>query len=265
MRPAILFVLISLPLVAQPAAPHFEVASVRPNDSGSTSMKLPLPVGGRFTATNILPRVLIAFAYNVQGFEISGGPGWISSDRFDISAKAESTSFTLDQYRQMLQLLLAERFQLTVHRETKEMPVYALVPAKGGPKLSPADPKACVVMGPNAPPPPARAPNEPAPMACGTFFTGPNSLDGRTLSPAGLANTLSIIVGRPVIDKTGLAGTFDIHLEFTPEGTSLTAQNATDDPSIFTAIQQQLGLRLESQKAPGEVLVIDHVEKPDAN
>lgn len=228
-------------------------------------MKFALPAGGRFAVANVALRTLIAFAYNVQGFQISGGPGWISSDRFDISAKSEATNFTMDQYRQMLQSLLEERFRLGVHRETKEMPVFALVSAKGGPKLPRADPKACVAAGPGAPPPSPRAPSEPVPMACGTFFTGPNSLDARAMTTARIAETLSMMVNRTVIDHTGLSGTFDVHLEFAPEGTSLQNQNARDDPSIFTAVQQQLGLRLESQRGPAEVLVIDRVEKPDPN
>jgi uncharacterized protein (TIGR03435 family) len=261
-------ILATLPLQAT-AQPRFEVASVRLNDSGSTSMKLPPPTGGRFTATNIPLKVLISYAYGVQGFEISGGPGWMSTDRYDIAAKTDAAVLDMNGYKSMLQALLVDRFKLGVHRETKDVPIFALVPAKSGPKLTPADASGCVAMGPNAPPPPPRAPSDPAPTACGTFFTGPNTLDGKSMSMSGLANTLSIMVGRPVIDKTGIPGIFDIHMEFAPGGTNLPAQSTDPDssglPSIFTAIQQQLGLRLESQKGPGQVLVIDHVEKPDAN
>lgn len=273
-------------LEAQNAAaePHFEVASVRPNTSGTTSMKFPLPSGGRFTVTNVNLKILVAFAYNVQGFGISGGPAWMGSDGYDVTARAEASNLDMNQYKSMLQALLRDRFKLAVHKEAKQAPVYALLPAKGGPKLPPSDPGGCVRSGPNLPPPRlssplARAPGEPAPVTCGTFFTGPSSLDARSMSMAQLANTLSIMVGRPALDKTELSGTFDIHLEFAPEGTALGNRplnnqpepdaagnsDASGLPSIFTALQQTLGLRLESQTGTTDVLVIDHVERPDPN
>jgi uncharacterized protein (TIGR03435 family) len=166
----------------------------------------------------------------------------------------------------MLQTLLADRFKLAVHRETKEMLTYSLVQTKNGAKLSEGNDESCVAV------PPAPAPGQPSPVACGTFFTGPSSLDARKMSMAQFANTLSIIMGRPVVDRTGLTGAWDIHLEFTPEGTAglgqtrpgLNAEPPTADdarPSIFEALQRQLGLKLESKKAPSEILAIDHVER----
>jgi bla regulator protein blaR1 len=276
-------VLLSVEMVAFQASGQtavtrqFEVSSIKPNGSGSGGMKFPLPSGGRFTATNVTLKVLVAFAYNVQGFEVSGVPGvpgWMSSDRYDVMAKAESGNLNnMDQYKLMLQTLLKDRFKLVAHSETREASIYALLPAKSGPKLSPADPAGCV--RPDSPPPP-RMPGEPIPVACGAFFTGPSSLDGRTMSMAQLANTLSIMVGRPVVDKTKIGGTFDIRIEFAPESTALARQSnpqPTDAgnpdvsglPSIFTALQQQLGLRLDSRKGPADVLVIDGVQRPSEN
>jgi len=267
--------------VATAARPEFEVASIKPNTSASTTMKFPFPSGGRFNGTNVTLKTLISFAYKVQGFEVSGGPGWIGSDRYDVTAKAAESNIGLEQYRLMLQSLLAGRFQLAVHRETKEMPVYAVLPGKGGPRLPDADPKGCVTAGANSPPP---APSltgplygglsQPPLVACGGFFTGPFSLDGRKMAMQQFVDALSIVLVRRVVDQTGFPGTFDIHLEFSPEGTVLDRRgpgdvdspaNAvnpdTSRPSIFTALQEQLGLKLESQKGLADVLVIDHLER----
>ena len=120
--------------------PEFEVASIKPNTSASSTMKFPFPSGGRFTATNINLKTLISFAYKVQGFEVSGGPGWAYSswvdfDRYDVNARAADSNIGIDQLRPMLQSLLGDRFQLAVHRETKEVPVYAVLPPKNGRRL----------------------------------------------------------------------------------------------------------------------------------
>jgi uncharacterized protein (TIGR03435 family) len=258
---------------APAARPEFEVASIKPNDSGSTSMKFPFPSGGRLTSTNINLKTLISFAYKVPGFEVTGGPGWVNSDRYDVTAKSAETNIGVDQYRLMVQSLLADRFQLAVHRETKEVPVYAVLPAKNGPRLPEAKPGSCIAPVPNEPLPP-RAPGQPAPLVCGGFFTGPSSLDGGKMTMAQFVDALSIVLGRRAIDQTGFKGTFDVHLEFAPEGTALDRRRVgdidspanqgnpdTSRPSIFTAVQEQLGLKLESQKGPAEMLVIDRVER----
>jgi len=237
------------------------------------------PVGGRFTATNVGLKMLIVLAYNVKSFEISGGPGWIDSDGYDINAKAADTNTSLDQLRPMLQTLLENRFQLKVHRETKEMPVYALMLAKNGPKLPEAKDGGCIKFGPDSPPPPPPSPGQLPPILCGGFLRAPNLLQAGKVDMKQLVNVLSDVLGRPVIDKTGFTGTFDVKLEFSPEGTSfgggfgrggvalIGGPPPGDDakPSIFTAVQDQLGLKLESQKGPGEVLVIDHAEKASEN
>jgi uncharacterized protein (TIGR03435 family) len=253
------------------ARPEFEAASIKPNTSGARGIMI-RPVGGRFTATNITLRMLILYAYKVRNFELSGGPGWIDSDRYDITAKAEDGRSAEDQLQLMTQRLLEDRFELVVHRETKEMPVYVLLSGKNGPKLPEANQKGCSALDPNSPPPwsPGQAP------PCGAFRMGPNHIEGWKIDMPLFVGALSDIVGRPVMDKTGFTGTFDVHLEFTPEGTAfagglpgmpggLPQGIDTSGPSIFTAAQERLGLKLESQKAPAEILVIDHAEKPSEN
>jgi uncharacterized protein (TIGR03435 family) len=261
------------------ARPQFEVASIKPNTSGNNMVMVRPPVGGRFTATNARLRMLIGLAYNKQDFEISGGPAWLGSDGFDIEAKAADSSVGPDQMRPMLQKLLEDRFQLKVHREPRDVPVYALVAGKNGPKLPDAKEGGCTAFNSTGPPPPPPAPGQFPPTPCGGFFMGPNHLEGGKIDMEHLTNALSRLLGRPVIDKTGFKGTFDVKLDFSPEGTSMggrggfgppggppDAGNADNNlPTIFTALQDQLGLKLESQKGPGEVLVIDHAEKPSEN
>jgi uncharacterized protein (TIGR03435 family) len=257
--------------------PEFEVASVKPNTAGKNMVMIRPPAGGRFTATNARLKMLITIAYNVKNFEISGGPGWITSDGFDVEAKASDTNIGIEKLRPMLQTLLEDRFKLMVHREKKEMPVYALMVAKGGPKLPGAKEGGCTVFGPNTPPPPPPAPGQLPPIMCGGFLRTPNVLQAGKVTMTQLVNVLSDVLGRPVIDKTEFTGTFDVKLDFAPKGTAFGADGLgpppgglgpgfdTSGPSIFTALQEQLGLRLESQKGPGEVLVIDHAEKPSEN
>jgi uncharacterized protein (TIGR03435 family) len=237
--------------------------------------------------------MLVALAYKVQNFEISGGPAWINSDGYDINAKAADSTVGIDQLRPMLQTLLEDRFKLMVHRETKEVPVYALVAGKNGPKLPEAKEGGCTAFNPNSPPPPPPEPGRFPPTPCGGFFMGPNHLEGGKISMTQFVGALSNILGRPVIDKTGFTGTFDAKLDFSPEGTTFGGRGGfgppgappgggggdgpapgplpglppsdTSAPSIFTVVEEQLGLRLESQKGPGEILVIDHAEKASEN
>ena len=257
--------------------PEFEVASVKPNASGNNDLSMRPPVDGRFTATNVTLKMLIALAYKVRQLEISGGPTWITSDRYDINAKAADVNVSGDQSRFMLQRMLEERFKLEVHRETKELPVYALLPAKNGLKILDAKEGSCIATASN--PPRASTPGQPFIPVCGSFIVMPTGLEGKKISMAQLANTLSGIVGPPVIDKTGYAGGgFDFHLEFAREVTAslpnlasasgdngLGTAGDSAGPSIFTALQEQLGLKLEASKRPVEILVIDRAEKASAN
>jgi len=255
-------------LSAYAAGPQFEVVSVKPNISASDQVDFAAPVGGRFKATNVSVRMLIMRAYKVKNFEVSGGPSWIGSDRYDIAATSSDINNDEAQFKLMLQALLADRFKLAVHRETRQMPVYALLPAKDGLKLPEAMGN-CVEHG--TPPPSTPF------FLCGGFMMDGSHLEGRRISMAQFAGALSNMLGRPVIDQTGYGRAFDVRLEFAPEsiaalggggfGAPTLPSDAPDSstPTIFTAIQQQLGLPLESQKGPAGILVIDHAEKPSAN
>lgn len=272
-------------LIASVAAPQdalpqkkpaeFEVASVKPNTSGTMMVMIRPPMGGRFTATNARLKMLVAIAYNVRNFEISGGPNWIETDGFDIEAKAADPKVNIDGLRPMLQSLLEDRFQLKVRREAREVPVYALTLPKGASKLPEAKEGGCREMTPDKPPPPPPAPGQFPSTPCGGFFMGPNHLEGGRISMSQLANALTNILGQPVIDKSGFTGTFDVKLDFSPEGTAFTAGPAPPGlpapnfdnsmPNIFTAVQDGLGVKLESTKGPGNMLYIDHAEKPSEN
>jgi uncharacterized protein (TIGR03435 family) len=177
----------------------------------------------------------ILVAYGVQNYLIEGGPKWIDTDTYEITAKAAG-AFQRDQPAQMLQTLLADRFKLTVHREIKQRPVYTLVPGKNGARLHLSDPGGESFLGRRG-------------------RQGP--LIGQKASMSGLAATLSTIMERKVLDQTGLTRAYDFKLEFAPA-------DAIDSPlpSLFTALQQQLGLKLEAGNGPVEVLVVDHAEKP---
>lgn len=254
MRACILFLLASLGT----AQTTFEVASVKPNLSGAQGGSVRLTPGGRLVAQNAPMRMLITAAYDVRDFQLLGGPAWMASERFDIEAKAAGNP-SQDQISQMLQALLAERFQLMVHRETRELPIYRLMVAKGGSKLQAAKAGECTPMVP----PPARF--DPATLRpCGGFNNNVGMMLGGRVAMAKLASGLSRTLGRTVVDETGLSGSYDIELRWTPDD----AQPAPDSaapPSFFTAIQEQLGLRLESGRGPVEVLVVDRVERPTGN
>jgi len=216
--------------------------------------------------------MLIAIAYKVPNFEISGGPGWADSAGFDIEAKAADSKIGLEDLRPLLQSLLEDRFQLKVHRETKEASIYALQVAKNGPKLPDAKEGGCTEMKPDQPLPPPPPPGQYPPTPCGGFFMGPNHLVGGKISMTQFVNALTNITGRPVVDKTGFTGTFDVSIDFSPEGTALMRgipgpppQLDNSGPSLFTVLQDQLGLRLESEKGPEQIIVIDHAEKPSEN
>jgi uncharacterized protein (TIGR03435 family) len=230
--------------------------------------------------TNYPLRGLIQFAYQLQGFQVDGGPGWISSDRFDIVAKAEGDPPPVppggppDEMMLMLRTLLAERFKLAMHKETRELPVYALVIARADGKLGPrlhqssTDCQSLLTPRPGGPPPVAPAPG--ARPLCG-LRGGPASLTAGGFPLSQLASALSQRLQRVVVDRTGLTGNFDFDLTFAPDQIPKELQGPDappsppidpNAPSIFTALQEQLGLKLDSQKGPVEVSVIDRVERP---
>jgi len=256
------------------AAKTFEVASIKPSDPEARGVRIGLLPGGGLRANNVRLVQLIQFAYDVPNFQISGGPGWAASEGFDILAKGPQSADDRDLsqmkntermqigelVKQRLQALLAERFQLVIRRDSKEVPVFALVVAKNGPKLK-----------------------ESAEGDGGRqeLTTDRGDLTAQRVTMEMLANILTRRVQRPVLDKTGLKGTYDFKLEWSPDvGSSGTGkegltgptakpeESATSEatgPSLFTALQEQLGLKLESQKGPVEVLVIEKTEKPSAN
>jgi uncharacterized protein (TIGR03435 family) len=261
----------------------FEVVSVKPNRSGEARSALGMPPGGRLAATNVLLRTLIQQAFQVQDFQMAGGPGWIDSDRFDVDARAgtnvsPSPPGTIGAMQLMIQALLADRFQLRTHREVREQPIYALVLARGdgrtGPQLRTAGNECTAVKVPGgfpAPPPPPAGPQAAGAPAVCPSLAGPFFISGRRMTMAQLASGLATRVGRMVVDRTGLGGTFDFELSFTPENTpagQLMRFNGVEfdaGPSIYTAVQEQLGLKLDATRGPVEVLVIDSVERPSEN
>jgi len=206
--------------------------------------------GNRLMANHVSLSQLVDFAYGVDGFQVSGGPRWVYTtdlygpDVYDVTAKAQGEAIPSgDQFRQMLQALLADRFQLRIHRETKEMPVYELVIARNGPKLRAAS------VDPGA----------------RTVWTGGvvnSSYAAKKTSMTTFASVLQSQVGRPVVDKTGLSGTYDFDLQYAPGNPPSADATA---PSIFTAVQEQLGLKLESGKASFPMMMIDGAARPSGN
>jgi uncharacterized protein (TIGR03435 family) len=218
------------------AASKFEVATIKRSAPGARGPTIYNPTRGRFAVDAITTKDFIAYAYDVREFQISGGPTWLGSEQYDIVAKPEGDA-SGEKILAMARSLLAERFDLTVHRESKEMPVFVLMPAKGGPKLQPSAGKG----GPEV-------------------RGGRGRLVAKHVTMEMIAAQMAArVLDRPVLDRTAIAGEFDITLEWTPDGSSDVG------PSIFTALQEQLGLKLETQKGFVDVLVVDHVEKPSAN
>jgi uncharacterized protein (TIGR03435 family) len=238
------------------AQSQFDVVSVKPSapDDHNSFMMRNLP-GGTVRFTGIPLRMLIMSAYDVKVFQISGGPDWIRTDRWDIQAKVDGFEgrLTMPQQRPMLEALLADRFQLKIHKETKEMPVYALIVDRKGSKLVPHT------------------------AGDSQIRSGNGSLNIKKGGMTWLVFWLSQQLGRVVIDQTGLNDEYDYAIEWTPDPGQGGAESIglppepprprteTNGPSIFTALQEQLGLRLVSQKGPVEIVVIDRVEKPSAN
>lgn len=223
----------------------FDVASVKPAGPANRGADFRIYPGGRLRITNLNLDVIVREAYAVKHYQIAGGPAWLKTDDFDIDAKAEGDP-SRPQMMAMLQTLLADRFKLKVHRETQEGNVYALVAAKGGPKLTASTAGESYVR---------LYRNTPIDQV-GVDYT----IAGQKATVALIAERLGDMeLGRPVLDRTGIKGEFDFKLRYAID------DNPDTGPSIFAAIQEQLGLKLEAAKGPVEILVIDKAEKPSGN
>jgi uncharacterized protein (TIGR03435 family) len=235
-------------------SPAFEVAVIKLADPSRQGKGVRVN-GQTFNAFNYTLKDLIKYAYNVHATQIISGPNWMDSDKFDITAKILDAKPVTDRLRLMAAALMQDRFELMIHRERKEIDVWSLVVGKGGPKLrerhaGDGGPAAFNIALPNAP-----------------------RIPGRNASMERLAAVLQVaVLDRPVVDQTGLTGIYDFDLKWLPDEFQFDGQGGKgmwrgdpNDPDIFSAIEQQLGLRLESRKIAMEVLVIDHAEKPGQN
>jgi len=245
--------------MAPDANPVFEVATIKPSDPNRPGKAFQIR-GRELLTLNTTVTDIITFIYGVHPRQISGGPSWMDSEKFDINAKPDGEGQpNLDQYKTMVKKLLADRFKLAFHHDKKELTVYAITVARGGPKLTKSE------GNPNGPP--------------ALFFRGLGVLPARNANMEEFAGVMQgAVLDRPVVDQTGLTGKFDFTLQWTPDETQFAAlrgggppppqppsDTADARPDLFTAMQQQLGLKLESTRAPADVLVIDHVEKPSEN
>lgn len=221
-------------------AQQFEVASVRPSERTAGSWLRVLP-GGRLSASSWVKQ-LIRLAYGVEDYQVSGGPGWLTTQWYDIEAKASAPETTREEMMAMLRSLLAERFHLQLRREEREFPVFELLVEKGGPKLRPLP--------------------EGERSRCGRD----NSFVCGILTTTQLAESLRGLAGRPIFDRTGISGRFDILLDF--DVYSIRGQTPPPDydkPPMTTALREQLGMRLEPSKRALPMLIVEKVERPSEN
>jgi uncharacterized protein (TIGR03435 family) len=238
---------------ASSQTPTFDVAAIHPHQPQPHERSHIVDSSGRFTTANVDLKSILQWAYDLPASRIVGGPAWIDSARWDIEARADNAldmQKTFDpaaarlEKRRMVQALLAERFGLVVHRETRELPIYALVVAKGGPTFL-------------------------STQAGGTLIDRNHGLiqvEGGDNTVSLLAEQLAETLGRVVVDQTGIAGRYKLALTWSPDDTVASASAVPDSgPSLFTALQEQLGLRLESRKGPVEVLVVDQAALPSPN
>ena len=244
-------------LMPADANPVFEIATVKPSKPDERGFGINVRPGGAFGTVGTTLRDLITFAYGVQARQIIGEPGWGGSDKFDISAKPDIEGIPNNrQIRSMMQKLLADRFQLTLHHDKRELTVYAISVGPGGPKMTKSQSNGVGLPG--------------------LGFRGLGSMMARNATVGDVATLLqSMVLDRPVVDQTGLTDRYDLTLTWAPDETQFRVRGdpppfppvADIDarPDLFKAMQEQLGLKLESTKAATDVLVIDRVEKPEGN
>jgi len=262
---------------------EYDVASIKlSKPSGEMTMVRYMPTPDGFSGTNIMIRDLINIAFGVDPYQISGGPSWIESEKYDVEAKMSDTMMNkLSQMQPddrwhaqqlMLQELLADRLRLIVHRETKEFPVYSLVVAKNGPKLQASKPAGNSANGGTG----HKGGSEPGMMA--GIEDGMNKASFWNQPVSYLVHWLSLSLRSPVVDRTGLTGTYDFTLKYVPNLAGLRASpvdapsaqpagavSDSNHPTLLEVIQDQLGLKLVFGKGPLEVVVIDHIERPSRN
>ena len=260
---------------------YFEVASVKPSDpkANPNMVAIRRAPGGRFDTVNSPVRMLITFAYQIQAFQLIDAPDWVNEERYNIIAKMEGDPPAIipgsgaDHMMLAMRSLLADRFKLAVRRETRELDIYALTMArpggKPGPALKPASgdcsPEAFAARR-GAPPP---APGGPPPVVCG-IQQGPGRIRFGGFPLTLFASNISNRVGRQVVDRTGLTGNWDFEMTFAPEaspgalppGADAAPPLNPDAPNFFTAVQEQLGLKLDATKGPVDVLVVERIERP---
>jgi uncharacterized protein (TIGR03435 family) len=231
------------------AAPRFQVATIKPSspeESRTTQIQ-----GNRFATTGTSVVDLLKYAYGLQEQEIVGGPKWLGTEKFDVVGDPETqTRPSSDEFKQMVQNLLTDRFHLTAHHETRDLSVYEIVVAKGGPKLEK---------------------NTGAPNGIPTVGYSPGELGASNATLSDFAKFLQrFVADRPVVDGTGITGKYDWSLRWTPDELQTDGNRQHDEknnplPGLFTAIQEQLGLKLQEEKRPVEVFVVDHVGMPTEN
>jgi uncharacterized protein (TIGR03435 family) len=257
-------IVVAAPQAASVPTPKFEVAAIKRNVSGDLGRYI-RPSGGRLSIANMTLKNLITTAYQVRDFQIFGGPSWMISESYNIEAKSDGVATPKEMEGPMLRALLEDRFQLHVRHDTKELPIYVLTVGKNGSKLLPSAEKECVPIDPGNAPLPSQG-KSPSDM-CGYLGLGRSSLTARQVSTADLVMAFSQLLDRSVVDKTGLTGKVDAHLTFDPVITGNSTEPSTDPnlPSIYTAVQEQLGLKLESARGQVDVLVIESAERPSEN
>jgi uncharacterized protein (TIGR03435 family) len=278
-----LTLVITFVATAAAQTPKFEVASIKP-------CKTDMPFNARSGGGNSSPGRLNVECQTVKGLiqaayvifvngrsiapswvrqvTIEGGPSWIDSDRFEINARAEGSPAAIMMQGPMMQTLLEERFDLKTHLETRPVPAYALTVTKGGPKFKPFREGSCTPIPWDLIfstfPPPEIPPNDHYCRSGGAMKSGVLAIDAQAMTLDDFAKIHLTLAGRPVIDKTGIPGQFDFHLEFAPDESTPPGEPPAG-PTIFTAVEEQLGLKLEPTRGPGEFLVIDSISKPSQN
>jgi uncharacterized protein (TIGR03435 family) len=242
--------------MAENADPSWEASTIKPSDPDRQGIGINMN-GRNFSTRNTTLRDLLTFTYGLHPNQIIGAPGWVETDKFDLAARPDMPGMPSDaQIKNMMKKLIAERFKLKFHNEKKELSVFLITVAKGGPKLTKndTDPKGLPGLG----------------------FRGLGNLRVRNGNMSDFAQMMQArVLDRPVVNQTGLEGRYDFTLQWTPDETQFGGQGARaqaqaaeggqQNPDLFTAMQQQLGLRIEATKAPADVFVIEHVEKPSDN